>query len=83
MASATDDDLKRAVTAALNGDWNQAHLIAQESDTSIACWIHAVLHKMEQDTANSHYWYAKAGKNYENYADPMLELKTIAEQLAQ
>jgi hypothetical protein len=78
----TPDDLKRAVEAALHGDWEQAHLIAQESDAPIACWIHAVLHKMEPDPGNSRYWYARSGgRHYEDYADPNLELLAIAEQL--
>ena len=74
-------DLKKAVSAALNGDWKTAHEIAQESDEQIANWIHAVLHKIEGDEGNSRYWYSRARKRYEDFADSTSELKAIAEFL--
>jgi len=74
-------DLKKAVAAALQGDWTAAHEIAQESDQQIACWIHAVLHKIEGDEGNSRYWYSRARKRYEDFADSTSELKAIAELL--
>lgn len=74
-------DLQLAVRAALRGDWEQAHQIAQESDDRIGCWIHAVLHKIEKDEGNSRYWYARAHRSYDEYADPMAELKAIADHL--
>ncbi|HEY0268064.1 MAG TPA: hypothetical protein VGC12_02400 [Methyloradius sp.] len=74
-------DLKRAVAAALKGDWTTAHEIAQESDEQTACWIHAVLHKIEGDEGNSRYWYARARKRYEDFADSTSELKAIAKFL--
>ena len=77
------DDLISAVTFALNGEWDQAHLIVQELDDPIAAWIHAVLHKIEGDKSNSRYWYARAKKNYEDFADPSEELRVIGKQLAQ
>lgn len=80
-SSVSKDDLKLAVTAALGGDWNKAHLIAQESDDRIGHWIHAVLHKIEKDEGNSRYWYARAHKSYEDFADPTLELKAIQQYL--
>ncbi len=71
--------LASAVTLALNGDWEQAHVIAQESNDPVACWIHAVLHKIEGDEGNSRYWYARAGaRHYEDYSDPNEELRAIA-----
>ena len=56
-------DLIRAVDAAIHGDWERAHTLAQKyEDDPTGCWIHAVLHKMEPDEANARYWYRKAGK---------------------
>ncbi|MFA6179432.1 MAG: hypothetical protein WC696_07465 [Candidatus Methylopumilus sp.] len=75
------NELKIAVNAALSGQWDKAHLIAQDSDNAIAHWIHAVLHKIEGDAGNSRYWYARAHKSYEDYADPTEELQAIAAQL--
>jgi len=75
------NELKSAVDAALQGDWEKAHEIAQESEALLAHWIHAVLHKIEGDVDNSRYWYARARKSYEDYVDPILELKAIAAEL--
>ena len=71
-------DLLRAVKAALDSDWHQAHLIAQDSEHRIAHWIHAVLHKIEGDAGNSSYWYARANRNYEDFSDSTDELNAIA-----
>ena len=81
------EQLKMAVEAALTGDWEKSHNIAQEYDDPIANWIHAVLHKIEGDVWNSKYWYAKAqdlnsgGKKYEDFATPNDELNEILKHL--
>lgn len=75
------DEFKIAVDAALNGEWDRAHVIVQEYGDSTACWIHAVLHKMEPDEANSRYWYARTRHSYEEYPDPQAELRAIADHL--
>lgn len=76
------DDLKSALTFALAGEWDQAHLIVQALDDPIAAWIHAVLHKMEGDESNSRYWYARARRDYSQYADAGEELRVIERHLA-
>lgn len=74
--------LQKAVELALVGDWDGAHQIAQEYSDSTANWIHAVLHKIEGDTCNSRYWYARSGgKHYEDFDDARRELAEILQQL--
>ena len=68
---------QEAVTAALAGDWNHAHDIVQQYDDPLACWIHAVLHKMEGNAENSRYWYARITQNYADFTDPRAELMAI------
>lgn len=71
-------ELTRACDLALAGDWAGAHAIVQrDEDDVIACWIHAVLHKIEGDESNSRYWYRQAQQFYESYADTKAELATI------
>jgi hypothetical protein len=71
-----------AVQAALDGDWEQSHNIAQDYSDSTANWIHAVLHKIEGDVWNSKYWYARtAGKSYEDFSDANAELIAIQNSL--
>ena len=79
--------LKIAVQAALNGDWDKSHNIAQDysddvNNANMANWIHAVLHKIEGDVWNSKYWYARtAGKKFEDFSDANEELKAIQDSL--
>jgi hypothetical protein len=72
------EDLTRAVDLALAGNWDDAHEIVQaHEDDATACWIHAVLHKIEGDAGNARYWYRRSGHAYEAYPDPQAELAAI------
>ncbi len=74
--------LKLAVQAALDGEWEKSHKIAQDYSDSTANWIHAVLHKIEGDVWNSKYWYARThGKKYEDFSDAQDELIAIQNSL--
>ena len=74
----THAELMNAIDLALAGDWAGAHTIVQrDDDDPTATWIHAVLHRIEGDEPNSRYWYRRAGKFYESYADPKAELAAI------
>jgi hypothetical protein len=76
-------DLIRAVDLAISGDWHGAHKMVQEhEDDATACWIHAVLHKIEGDEGNSRYWYQRTVQAYEAYADPRVELEAFKASLA-
>ncbi|NNJ69739.1 MAG: hypothetical protein HKP10_00455 [Kiritimatiellales bacterium] len=44
------------------GDWDKAHRIIQDIDTTEAAWIHAYLHRVEGDLGNAAFWYRRAGK---------------------
>jgi hypothetical protein len=71
-------ELSRAVDLALGGEWDGAHSIVQKhEDDPTACWVHAVLHKIEGDESNSRYWYRRTAHAYEAYADPRSELAAI------
>jgi len=75
--------LNTAIDAALAGEWDKSHRIVQEHSDALACWIHAVLHKIEGDAWNSRYWYARtrSSAEYEDYADPRAELEAIRQRL--
>jgi hypothetical protein len=79
---ASENDLTRAIDLALAGDWEGAHKIVQQrEDDANSCWIHAVLHKIEGDDANSRYWYRRAGQTYEAFSDANAELAVIRAKL--
>ncbi|QEC54068.1 hypothetical protein EDD80_11437 [Anseongella ginsenosidimutans] len=46
------------------GDWENAHDIAQDLESSEGSWIHAYLHRKEGDAGNAAYWYRRAGKPF-------------------
>jgi hypothetical protein len=71
-------DLIDAVDAALAGRWDDAHAACQRHEgDKTADWLHAVLHKIEGDEANSRYWYRRSGQAYEAWSDPQAELASI------
>ena len=75
-------DLIIAVEAALKGDWDTSHNIAQDLQEADAHWLHAILHKIEGDQWNSKYWYARsAGHHYEDYSDAIEELRVLLQHL--
>ncbi len=80
--SSLNNDLLRAVDLALANDWDAAHKLVQqyESDAT-ASWIHAVLHKIEGDQANSHYWYRRANRMDRVNQEPRAELAGIRTEL--
>jgi len=71
-------ELVNGVEAAIAGRWQEAHGICQrlEGDRT-ADWLHAVLHKIEGDEANSRYWYRRSGQAYEAWSNVDDELKSI------
>ena len=42
--------------------WHEAHEVAQDIDTPLGSWIHALLHAIEGDMGNAGYWYNRAGQ---------------------
>lgn len=44
------------------GDWEAAHDIAQDIETPLGSWIHALLHLIEGDLGNARYWFVEAGR---------------------
>jgi hypothetical protein len=71
-------DLLDAIDAARAGDWDRAHKIVQQhEDDPLACWIHAVLHRIEGDAGNSRYWYSRTTHAYGDFVDAEQELAAI------
>ena len=40
--------------------WEEAHLLAQDIPSPTGSWLHALLHLIEGDISNAHYWFARA-----------------------
>lgn len=52
----------KALWYAKKGSWDEAHDIAQDIESPLGSWIHALLHLVEGDIGNASYWFAKAGR---------------------
>jgi len=62
MSSA--DALRRAAELLAEGDWQAAHAIVQDDPSSLAAWMHGIVHLLEGDSSNARYWYGQAGRRF-------------------
>lgn len=63
------------------GDWEAAHTIVQAHDDAGACWLHALVHRLEGDLDNARYWYRRAGRAFDPELTVAAELDRAAEVL--
>jgi hypothetical protein len=70
------DDLLQALWYDAKDDWNKAHDLVQDLNSSESSWIHAYLHRKEGDLGNASYWYSRAGRSM-----PQLSLKKEWEEI--
>jgi len=59
-----DGDMLSALELLATGDWKAAHNIVQEDDSTLAAWLHGIVHTLEGDLDNAVYWYGKAGRAF-------------------
>lgn len=82
-ASALVAKLAAAVELALAGDWQGAHLVAQDQEgDALADWLHAVAHRMEGDLGNARYWYGRCGRRLRDelpVAEELAEIRAALE----
>lgn len=77
-AAAVAAKLVDAIDLALKGDWQDAHLVAQDHEGhELADWIHAVAHRMEGDLGNARYWYGRCGRRLRDDVSVDAELGEI------
>ena len=58
------DPLARAVELLADGAWQQAHEIVQQEKSTLAAWLHGIVHTLEGDLDNARYWYRKADRAF-------------------
>ena len=54
--------LDDAITLLEKGDWEAAHTIVQNDDSTNGAWAHGIVHLLEGDLKNAGYWYGRAGR---------------------
>ena len=58
------DSLTRAVELLAAGDWKQAHEIVQKEKSTLAAWLHGIVHILEGDLDNARGWYKRAERDF-------------------
>ena len=81
-ASLAHDVPPRTISVALaalwwdaKGDWDRAHQLVNDLQTTDAMAVHAYLHRKEGDASNAEYWYRRAGRQF---ARPTLDAEWAA-----
>jgi len=46
------------------GDWQAAHEIVQKESSTLAAWLHGIVHTLEGDLDNAQYWYRRAERPF-------------------
>ena len=68
LAAEAPPDGTRVPLAALwwdaQGDWQHAHGLVDELETTEGMAVHAYLHRKEGAASNADYWYSRAGRDY-------------------
>ena len=57
-------DLARAVAHLATRDWQAAHEIVQHDESTLAAWLHGIVHTLEGDLDNARYWYRRAKRQF-------------------
>ena len=58
------DSLARAVDLLAAGAWQQAHEIVQNEKSTLAAWLHGIVHTLEGDLDNARYWYRRTKREF-------------------
>jgi hypothetical protein len=58
------ESLGQAVELLAAGDWKRAHEIVQKEKSTLAAWIHGIVHILEGDLDNARGWYKRAEREF-------------------
>jgi len=58
------DSLERAIEHLSAGEWQKAHEIVQKDKSTLAAWLHGIVHILEGDLKNAQGWYRRADRAF-------------------
>jgi hypothetical protein len=72
-------DLDKAIQLLEESHWDEAHELVQDGDNKYFFLIHGLLHRIEGDIPNAHYWYRRANEDYidNSINEEILRLKNL------
>jgi len=56
--------LNRALEHLAAGAWQPAHEIVQKQESTLAVWLHGIVHILEGDMKNAQGWYKRAERAF-------------------
>jgi len=59
-----NEGLERAIELLVARDWKAAHEIVQKDKSTLAAWLHGIVHTIEGDLDNARYWYRRAKRAF-------------------
>lgn len=68
------DPLSRAIDLLAAGDWQPAHEIVQKEKSTLAAWLHGIVHILEGDLRNAKGWYERAERQFPDPATVQEEI---------
>ncbi len=74
-------DIRKAVKLLQAGDWEAAHEIVQDDESSLGAWAHGIVHMLEGDMANAGYWYRRADRPLPGKEEADQEIRALAAEL--
>jgi hypothetical protein len=64
MTTETPPPLSRAIELLAAGQWQAAHEIVQKETSTLAAWLHGIVHILEGDLRNARGWYERAERAF-------------------
>ena len=74
-------DLLNGLRLLQQGEWDEAHKIAQADETALGSWLHAIVHMAEPDESNSRYWYREASRPFPGMSALDAEMAALEQAL--
>jgi hypothetical protein len=78
----TTDPLSRALEHLAAGQWQAAHEIVQPDKSTVAAWLHGIVHILEGDLENARGWYRRAERPFPGADAVQAEIAAAREALA-
>jgi hypothetical protein len=76
------DPLSRALDHLAAGQWQAAHEIVQPDKSTLAAWLHGIVHILEGDLENARGWYQRAERPFPGGDAAQAEIAAARQALA-
>jgi hypothetical protein len=63
------------------GNWLAAHNLVQDDPSTVAAWLHGILHIQEGDLEDAEYWYGLANRHFRSRGTLAQELTSFESEL--